>query len=102
VGEEISDVVYYFQDGEKTLSRSAIFIRKSVMYDYSARNLMSVLVKDRCILMLKGKCVLGVIRLVPNLCFLGRESRSINRFWRHRLCVVDLRIRSEVRLRALG
>src|ERR1700733_6727004 len=100
VGGETSGVVHHLQDGEKTLSRPAIFVRKPVMYDHSARNLMSVLAKDRCISMLKGKCVLGAIRLVPSPCSLGRESRNTNRFWRHRLCVVDLRNRSEVRLRA--
>jgi hypothetical protein len=50
------------------------------MYDYSARNLISMLTKDRCILMLKKKCVLDAIRLVPNPYSLKRESRSINRF----------------------
>jgi hypothetical protein len=70
------------------------------MYDHNARNLMSMLAKDRCILIFKKKCVLGAIRLVPSLYFLERESRSINRFWRHRFCVMDFRIRSEIRLRA--
>jgi hypothetical protein len=50
------------------------------MCDYGTRNLTSVLVKDRYILIKKGKYVLGVIRLMPNLCFLKRESRNINRF----------------------
>jgi hypothetical protein len=72
------------------------------MCDYGIRNLINVLVKNKCILMRKEKCVLGAIRLVFSLCSLRRESRSINRFWRYRLCVVDLRIRSEIRLRALG
>jgi hypothetical protein len=50
------------------------------MCDYGARNLTSVLAKNRYILMKKGKYVLGVIRLVLSPCSLGRESRNINRF----------------------
>jgi hypothetical protein len=70
------------------------------MYDHNARNLMSVLAKNRYISMFKGKYVLGVIRLIFSLYSLKRESRSTNRFWRYRLYVMDFRIRNEIRLRA--
>jgi hypothetical protein len=50
------------------------------MYDYNTRNLINILAKDRYILMLKEKCVLNAIRLVPNSYFLRKESRSTNRF----------------------
>jgi hypothetical protein len=80
VSKEISGVVYHLQNGKKTLSRSAIFVRKPVMYDHSARNLISVLAKDRYILMLKKKYVLGAIRLIPSPYFLRKESRNTNRF----------------------
>jgi hypothetical protein len=70
------------------------------MYDYNARNLISMLAKNKYISIFKKKCVLGAIRLILSLYFLGKESRSINRFWRYRLCVMDLRIRNEIRLRA--
>jgi hypothetical protein len=80
INKKISGVVHYFQDGKKILSRPAIFMRKSVMYDYSARNLINVLAKDRYILMLKKKCILGAIRLIPSSYFLEKESRNINRF----------------------
>jgi hypothetical protein len=75
-------------------------MKKSVICDYNTRNLISVLTKDRCILMRKEKCVLGVIRLVFSLYSLKRESRSINKFWRYRFCVIGFRIRNEIRLRA--
>jgi hypothetical protein len=50
------------------------------MCDYSTRNLINVLAKNRYILMRKRKYILGAIRLMPNLYFLKRESYSINRF----------------------
>jgi hypothetical protein len=50
------------------------------MYDYSARNLISILVKNKYISMLKKKYVLSVIRLIPNLYFLKKENRNTNRF----------------------
>jgi hypothetical protein len=80
VDKEILSVVYHFQGGKKTLSRFIIFIRKPVMCDYDARNLINILAKNRCILMRKGKCVLDAIRLIFSLYSFKRESRSINRF----------------------
>jgi hypothetical protein len=50
------------------------------MCDYGARNLINVLVKNKCISMRKEKYVLGAIRLIPNLYSLKKESRSTNRF----------------------
>jgi hypothetical protein len=100
VSKKILNVVYHFQNGKKTLSRPAIFIRKPVIYDYNTRNLINVLAKNRYILIFKKKYILGAIRLVPSLYFLKKESRNINRFWRYKFCVMNFRIRNEIKLRA--
>jgi hypothetical protein len=70
------------------------------MYDYSTRNLINILAKNRYISIRKRKYVLGAIRLVPSPYSLKKKSRNINRFWRYKLYVIDFRIRSEIRLRA--
>jgi hypothetical protein len=75
-------------------------MRKPIICDYGTRNLINVLAKNRYILMRKKKCILDAIRLVFNLYSLEKKSCSINRFWRHKLYVMDFRIRSEIRLRA--